>query len=87
MSVSPTGRMPASEIAGKLDATSQLLADLGHEVRQWTWPAMDDSYDSALVFWIGELAAIIVDRAETLGRAPRDGELGACAAERSARQS
>ena len=78
--VSPTGRMPASEIAAKLDSTSQLLADLGHEVRHWTWPAMDESCGAASVFWAGELAAIIADRAGTLGRAPRDGELGALVA-------
>ena len=72
----PTGEAPASEIAGKLDATAHLLADLGHEVRRWTWPAMDRSGNPASVFWMSELAAAIAERVATLGRAPRERELG-----------
>ena len=74
--MSPTGQAPVSVIADKLEATSQLLADLGHRVRPWAWPIADDYCDSALVFWAGELAAVIADRAEAIGRAPRDDELG-----------
>ena len=74
--VSPSGRAPASEIGEKLEATASLLADLGHSVRPWTWPISDDVCDAATVFWAGELAAAVTDRAEALGRAPRDGELG-----------
>ena len=76
VAVSPTGQAPVSEMAGKLDVTSQLLTELGHEVRHWTWPTMDHSSDAATAFWAGELAATIADRAATIGRAPRDGELG-----------
>ena len=74
--VSPSGRAPASEIEEKLEATASLLADLGHSVRPWTWPISDDVCDAATVFWAGELAAAVADRAEALGRAPRVGELG-----------
>ena len=73
---SPGGRAPTVEIAGKIEATAGLLADLGHMVRPWTWPIADDACDPASVFWAGELAAVVADRAETIGRAPRDGELG-----------
>ena len=74
--VSPSGRAPAGEIAAKVEATGALLGDLGHSVRVWTWPISDDVCDAATVFWAGELAAVVADRAEAIGRAPRDGELG-----------
>ena len=74
--VSPSGVAPTGEIAGKVDATASLLADLGHSVRPWTWPIDDDACDGASVFWAGELAAIVADRATAIGRAPRAGELG-----------
>ena len=74
--VSPSGRTPVGEIEEKVEATASLLADLGHSVRPWTWPISDDVCDAATVFWVGELAAAVTDRAEALGRAPRDGELG-----------
>ena len=73
---SPSGRAPEGEIAGKVEATATLLADLGHSVRAWTWPISDDVCDAATVFWAGELAAMVADRAEALGRAPGDEELG-----------
>ena len=73
---SPSGRAPACEIADKVETTSRLLVDLGHAVRPWTWPVANDACDAASVFWAGELAATVADRAETLGRKPRDGELG-----------
>ena len=73
---SPSGRAPAAELAGKLEATSSLLTDLGHSVRSWAWPISDDACDGAAVFWAGELAAAVADRAEALGRGPEDGELG-----------
>ena len=74
--VSPSGRTPAGEIEEKVEATASLLVDLGHSVRPWIWPVSDDACDAATVFWAGELAAVIADRAETIGRAPRAGELG-----------
>ena len=74
--ISPSGRAPAAEIAGKLEATSSLLTDLGHSVRPWVWPISDDACDGAAVFWAGELAAAVADRAEALGRGPEDEELG-----------
>ena len=77
----PSGRMPTAEIAGKVEATVQLLADLGHAVRPWNWPITEDACGATSVFWCGELAAEIADRARTLGRAPRDGELGPLVAE------
>ena len=77
---SPSGRAPAAELAGKLEATSSLLTDLGHSVRPWAWPISDDACDGAAVFWAGELAAAVADRAEALGRGPEDGELGALVA-------
>ena len=73
---SPGGEAPATEIAGRLEATAHLLAELGHEVRPWSWPATEDASDAASVFWISELAAEIAARAATLGRDPRAGELG-----------
>lgn len=74
--VSPSGRAPAGDIAAGVEATASLLADLGHSVRPWTWPVSDDACDAATVFWVGELAAAVVDRARAIGRAPRDEELG-----------
>ena len=73
---SPSGRAPAAETAAKVEATAKLLADLGHAVRKWTWPIAEDACDSASVFWTGELAAVVAGRAETIRRAPQDGELG-----------
>ena len=73
---SPSGRTPAGEIAAAVEATASLLADLGHSVRPWTWPVSDDACDAATVFWVSELAAAIADRARSIGRTPRDGELG-----------
>ena len=74
--MSPSGRTPAGEIEEKVEATASLLADLGHSVRPWIWPVSDDACDAATVFWAGELAAVIADRANAIGRAPRAGELG-----------
>ena len=74
--VSPSGRAPAGDIAAGVEATASLLADLGHSVRPWTWPVSDDACDAATVFWVGELAAAVGDRARAIGRAPRDEELG-----------
>ena len=76
VAAAPSGRAPAADIAGKIESTAQLLEDLGHRVRPWSWPIAEDAYDAAFVFWAGELAAMVADRAEALGRAPRDGELG-----------
>ena len=74
--VSPSGRAPAGGIAAAVEATASLLADLGHSVRPWTWPISDDVCDAATVFWVAELAAAVADRARSIGRAPREGELG-----------
>ena len=74
--VSPSGRAPVPDIAARVEATASLLADLGHSVRPWTWPISDDVCDGATVFWAGELAALIADRASAIGRGPRAGELG-----------
>ena len=74
--VSPSGRAPEMEIAEEVEATASLLADLGHSVRPWTWPISDDACDAAAVFWAGELAAVVADRAQAIGRAPRAEELG-----------
>ena len=74
--VSPSGLAPTGEIAAKVESTASLLADLGHSVRPWFWPIDDDACDGASVFWAGELAAVVADRAEAIGRAPRPGELG-----------
>ena len=74
--VSPSGRHPTREIEEKVEATASLLAGLGHSVRPWSWPISDDACDGATVFWAGELAAVVADRAQAIGRAPRPGELG-----------
>ena len=74
--VSPSGRAPARDIAAGVEATASLLADLGHSVRPWIWPISDDACDAATVFWVGELAAAVGDRARSIGRPPRDEELG-----------
>lgn len=76
VAVSPSGRVPRREIAGKVESTASLLAGLGHSVRSWTWPITDDVCDGAAVFWAGELAAVVAERAEAIGRGPRTGELG-----------
>ena len=74
--LSPGGHAPAVEIAARLEATAQMLAGLGHEVQPWGWPATDEVADAAATFWMSELAAEVSQRAEALGRAPRQGELG-----------
>ena len=74
--VSPSGRAPTGEIADKVEATASLLDDLGHSVRPWTWPITEDVCDGASVFWAGELAAVVAERMETIGRGPGAGELG-----------
>ena len=73
---SPSGRAPAGEIADRVNATACLLDELGHSVRPWTWPISDDACDGASVFWVGELAAVVAERAEAIGRGPRGNELG-----------
>ena len=72
----PSGRAPAPDIAGKVELTARLLEDLGHRVRPWSWPVAEDACDAAFAFWAGELATMVADRAGTLGRTPRAGELG-----------
>ena len=72
----PSGQAPAADIAAKIESTARLLEDLGHRVRPWSWPVAEDAYDAAFAFWAGELAAMVADRAEALGRSPHDGELG-----------
>ena len=74
--MSPSGQTPAGEIEEKVEATASLLAELGHSVRSWSWLISDDVCDGATVFWAGELAAAVADRAKAIGRAPRVGELG-----------
>ncbi len=76
VSESPSGHAPTPEIADSIDATVRTLEALGHRVRPWTWPIADDFHESAFALWAGELAAAIADRAEVLGRPPRDDELG-----------
>ena len=76
VAAAPGGQAPAADIAGKVELTARLLEDLGHPVRPWAWPIAEDAYDAAFVFWAGELAAVVADRAEAIGRSPRDGELG-----------
>ena len=76
VATAPSGRAPTAGIAAKIESTAQLLEDLGHRVRPWAWPVAEDACDAAFVFWAGELAAVVADRAEALGRAPCDGELG-----------
>ena len=76
VTASPSGRPPTGEIAGKVEATSSMLSDLGHSVRPWTWPISDDACDGASALWTGDLAAMVADRAAAIGRAPRAGELG-----------
>ena len=75
-SLSPGGGAPAPEIAKRLDATARLLTDLGHEVEPWAWPGLEDYSEAASVFWVSDIAATIAQRAEALGRAPQEGELG-----------
>ena len=74
--VSPSGRAPAGEIADKVETTAALLVELGHSVRPWAWPIFDDVCAGASVFWAGELAALVAERARTIGRGPQAGELG-----------
>lgn len=74
--VSPSGRTPTAEITAKVEATARLLAESGHTVRPWRWPIADDACDAASVFWSGELAAAVADRAAKIGRAPRNADLG-----------
>ena len=76
VTAAPSGQAPTADIAGKVESTARLLEDLGHRVRPWSWPIAEDAYDAAFAFWAGELAAMVAGRAEALGRAPRDGELG-----------
>ena len=76
VTASPSGRPPTGEIAGKVEATSSMLTDLGHSVRPWTWPISDDACDGASALWTGDLAAMVAGRAAAIGRAPRAGELG-----------
>ena len=73
---SPSGRTPVPEIAGRIAATVRTLEELGHRVRPWTWPIDDDFHESAFALWACELATAIADRAEAVGRPPRDAELG-----------
>jgi len=74
--LSPTGLKPTAEISCKLDDTATLLKSLGHEILPWTWPADADPCDTASIFWMAELAALIDQRSHELGRGPSDQELG-----------
>ena len=76
VTVSPAGRAPAGDIAAKMEETVSLLTDLGHSVEPWAWPIPDDACDAATVYWAGELAAAVADRARSIGRWPRRDELG-----------
>ncbi len=73
---SPTGIKPDADMASCLEATARLLQELGHTVIPWEWPPNCDACDAASVFWANELTVLVEEHAETLGRPPRDGELG-----------
>jgi len=74
--LSPTGMRPSAEISRKLDTTANLLESLGHEIVPWVWPEDTDPCDTASVFWMAELAAIIDQRSDELGREPGVTDLG-----------
>ena len=76
VAASPSGRPPLPEIADKVESTARLLAELGHRVRPWAWPMAEDFCEAAMVIWAAEIAAVVADRAEAIGRAPRYAELG-----------
>lgn len=74
--LSPTGLKPTAEISRKLKHTATLLYSLGHEIIPWDWPGDVDPCDTASIFWMAELAALINQRSDEVGREPNNHELG-----------
>ena len=74
--LSPTGLNANREICAQLDNTVRLLESLGHNVSPWQWPDNADACDVASVFWMAEIAVLIEQYAEVVGRPPDAHELG-----------
>jgi len=72
----PSGHAATPEIAARLHEAGELLAGMGHEVTQWSWPPGCDPYEAATALWTEEVAFAIVTREADLGRPPAEEELG-----------
>ena len=73
---SPNGFTPNAEVEAKVHETVALLEGLGHTVVPWAWPDNVDPFHAATVLWATDVAILIAERADELGRAPTDAELG-----------
>ncbi|SEO20236.1 amidase [Salinihabitans flavidus] len=71
-----TGQHPEAEIAELLTRTGQLLESLGHHVAPFDWPGHIDAAEAAAPLWASEIALLVEQRSQALGRAPQNDELG-----------
>lgn len=86
--LAPCGRSATAEITAALHEAGMLLAGMGHQVTDWSWPAGCDPYAPAAAFWTEEIAFALDERRAELGRAPAGDEVGPVirwASERAAR--
>ena len=72
----PCGHNATAEITDHLQEAGALLAEMGHDVEEWSWPTGCDPYEPASVLWTEEIAFFFDQRRTELGRPPSDDELG-----------
>ncbi|MEM6578680.1 MAG: amidase [Pseudomonadota bacterium] len=71
-----SGALPEAETATRLNEARALVEDMGHRTVDWSWPEGIAAWDCAQSIWAAELAVVIEARANELGRAPTEAELG-----------
>ena len=74
--LSPTGLTANTEFCTKLNETARVLEGLGHKIFSWSWPENADACDVASYFWVADIAMMIDQYADLIGRPPEEGELG-----------
>ncbi|MDX8433369.1 amidase [Mesorhizobium abyssinicae] len=73
----PDGTPVAAEIGEKFRQAMALLEEMGHEVIQARFPPEADGGAEWSIFWMSEVALLVDERANDIGRMPLPGEIEA----------
>ncbi|WP_296737658.1 amidase [Mesorhizobium sp.] len=71
----PDGTAVAGEIGEKFAQAMALLEEMGHEVVEARFPPEADGGIEWNIFWMSEIASLVEERADEIGRMPRPEEL------------
>ncbi|MER8958078.1 amidase [Mesorhizobium sp. M0701] len=71
----PDGTPVASEIGAKFQEAMILLEEMGHEVTEARFPREASAEADWSMFWMSEIARLVDERADEIGRMPGAGEI------------